>query len=99
MTTPPAADKPRSGVAWTSTVIAVAALLLLLTNAASLKGWIAQHPPDAAPAEARAAVDGWWDITSSLGLTAPRASVERLWRGAQALTWPAPPSKPGRTQR
>ena len=99
MTRTPAAERTRSGVAWTSTVIAVAAGLLLLTNAASFKGWIAQHPPDAVPPAAPAAVDAWWDVTSSLGLTAPRAAVERLWRGAQATAWPAPSSAAGKPQR
>ena len=99
MTTPPAADKPRSGVAWTSAAIAVAAGLLLLTNAASFKGWIAQHPPDAVPPAAPAAADAWWDLTSSVGLTAPRAAVERLWREAQAAAWPTAPSTPRKTQR
>ena len=92
-------DKPRAAVAWTSTVIAIAAGLLLLTNAASLKGWLDQHPPDAAPAAARSAVEAWWDLTAGAGLTTPRATVERLWRAAQALAWPAAPATPGQAPR
>lgn len=84
----PPRENPRAGVVWASTAIAVAALLLLLTNAASPEGWLAQHPPDAVPPVVRDAADGWWRITSAAGLTTPRATVERLWRAAQAATWP-----------
>jgi hypothetical protein len=87
MTVAPA-EKPCSAVAWTSKIIAVAAVTLLLTNPASLKGWIAQQRPEAVPPMARAAVDGWWNITEGLGLTTPRTAIERIWRGAQAAEWP-----------
>lgn len=89
-------EKPHSAVSWTSTIIAVAAIALMLTNPASLRGWIGQQPPDAVPPMARATVDVWWDLTDSVGLTAPRAAVERLWREAQATDWPAKPTKGAR---
>ena len=89
--TDPSAPTPRGAIAWTSAVIATAAVLLLLFNPASLTGWLAQHPPDAAPPVARGLVQSWSDTASRLGLTAPRAAIERVWKAARDAGWPGAP--------
>lgn len=69
---------------WTSLVIAVAALLLLATNAVSIGDWIDDMPPGPAQAELAAVADRWRATTDRIGLGAPRAWLHDRWRRAEA---------------
>jgi hypothetical protein len=89
-------DLPRDAsgkrpLGWTTLTIFVAGLLLLVTNAFSLKGWIDEQP--ASPLQAKLAgwAGEWQDATGSLGLGTPRAEIHKLWKESEAARFNAPP--------
>jgi hypothetical protein len=97
----PAPEPPQEprAVAWATLAIAVALILLLLFNAASLRSWTAQQAPSPAALAARDLADRWWAITTQAGLNAPRAAIADLWKSARALDWRSPPARDGPDQR
>jgi hypothetical protein len=74
-------------VGWTSAVMAIAAALLLLFNAQSIRGWTATQAPGPLSLAARGVAESWWATTARLGLAAPRAAISDLWVAAQAASW------------
>jgi hypothetical protein len=85
----------RRALAWTSTVIAVAAIFLLVFNATALHSWASSLKPSDATVELAAVAGGWEDATARLGLTAPRAFVHDVWAKQRALTWGQNNGAPG----
>ena len=80
------AEAPLAGVnplGWASGIIAVAAMLLLLFDAASLAAWIDELEPGPVQAEAAQRAHGWHDMTAAWGLAAPRATVKSAWDEAK----------------
>ena len=71
------------GLAWASIGIALATLILFLTNAVSLKGWIDEQPPSPAQAWAAAQADTWVAFTDRIGLGSPRAALHAQWKRAE----------------
>jgi hypothetical protein len=67
-----------------SGIIAVAAGLLLLFDAASLAAWVDEQPPGPTQAEAARIAHGWHDQTVAWGLAAPRATIKSAWEAAKA---------------
>ncbi len=94
---------PPEGEAWTSAVIAIAAVALLLVNARSVRSWTAQLPPGEAALAARDLADRWGTATARLGLDAPRAALAGAWEKLLAArfgeTRPGPSSSPPAGQR
>ena len=80
------ADAPGTAapLRWTATGLAVASLFLLATNSIALKSWVVEQTPG--PWQSRAAVlaTDWHARMTALGLSAPRAALNRLWLNAQA---------------
>jgi hypothetical protein len=93
---PDAEPPPPSGVAWTTAVIAIAAVALLLINAPSVRSWTAQLPPGEAALEARDLADRWAAATARLGLNAPRAALAGAWDRLLAARFGGTPPPPGR---
>jgi hypothetical protein len=77
---------------WTTGVIAVACVGLLLFNATSVRSWISDLPPGRASLAARRIAEQWWATTSNVGLAWPRSHIAALWRDAKALGWPSRPA-------
>lgn len=73
---------------WASGTIAVASLVLLLTNAASIADWIDDRPPGPWQARCSAMADGWVSLTDQIGLGAPRAALHQRWKRAEASRFP-----------
>ena len=88
-----------SGLGWTSGVIAVAALLLLLTNAVSLRDWINEQPPGPLQARASALADGWVAFTDGIGWGKPRAMLHEQWKRAEEARFPSNGDQPAADQR
>ncbi|UAK23920.1 hypothetical protein [Sphingomonas nostoxanthinifaciens] len=80
-----------SGIAWATTVIAVATLVLLLTNAVALRDWIDEQRPSPVQAYAATAADGWVAFTDTIGLGAPRAAMHGQWKRAEAARFAGQP--------
>jgi hypothetical protein len=97
---PDAEPPPPAGVAWTTAVIAIAAVALLLVNAQSARSWTAQLPPSDGALAARDLADRWAAATARLGLDAPRAALAGAWDRLLAARFPgAPPPSPRADQR
>jgi hypothetical protein len=78
-------------VRWAATVIAVAALFLLVFNATAIRSWAASLKPSEASAQFAVLAGQWEDATARFGLTQPRAVVHDLWAKQRALTWNGSP--------
>ena len=73
-----------SALAWASVAIGVAALFLLLTNAATLDGWARDLPPGPYAERATEASGRWAASTDRFGLGSPHAALHALWKKAEA---------------
>ena len=71
------------GLRWTAVVIATATLVLLLTNAVALQGWINEQRPGPLQADAAAVADAWVGLTDRMGLGTPRAALHARWKRAE----------------
>ena len=80
---------------WTTTVIGVAALVLVLFNATALKNWSASLNPNTVTVAAAGVAAGWEDLTGRIGLTAPRAVVHNAWAAGRSVTFPQKASPAG----
>lgn len=78
---------------WTTTVIAIASLLLLATNAVALDDWIDDMAPSPAQAQAAAISGQWRALTDGVGLGAPRAWLHQYWKRAEAARFGGPPDQ------
>ena len=85
------ADDPEpSGhaLSWAAGVMAIATLLLALTNAQSLDGWANDLPPSDLVAQVAGLTGGWKDRTDAAGLGKPREELHRGWKALEAARWP-----------
>lgn len=80
----PGAEPVAGGLGWTTVTIAVAAFLLLATNAVSLEDWVEDMPQSALQQQALGAAEAWRDWTDLVGLGAPRARLHGWWKAAEA---------------
>lgn len=64
---------------WASAIIAVAAMLLVVFDSASLAAWVDEQTPGTAQAEAARRAHQWHNQTTAWGLGAPRAAVKSAW--------------------
>jgi hypothetical protein len=77
------------GLRWTTTAIAVATLVLALTNAHAIRGWAWQLTPNEASARVVTVAEGWFDAMDRVGLNAPVETMHGWWQSARASGWPA----------
>jgi len=68
---------------WTSQVIAVATLFLLLFNAHALRGWSYQLPPNDYSARVVTLAEAWYDLTAKVGLNQPVEAMHARWQAAR----------------
>ncbi|MEA3013556.1 MAG: hypothetical protein QOD42_2101 [Sphingomonadales bacterium] len=91
----PAEPLPHDGLRWTSTIIVLATLILLVFNAHTLRGWAYELHPTDANAKIVSASEGWYDATASIGLNRPVEALHKAWREVMNLRFagqePAPP--------
>ena len=73
-----------SALGWTSIVVWLAALLLLLTNADTLDGWARDLPPSAYAERVTALTGQWAALTGRFGLGTPHAALHARWKKAEA---------------
>lgn len=67
-------------LAWTSTVLATAALTLLALNARALPSWLDGLPPSATTLTLHEVASAWAATSAQWGLGRPREAVRTLWR-------------------
>ena len=79
----PAEPVAAPGLGWTTGVIAIASLLLLATNAVSLRDWANDLTPSPAQATLAEATQGWLDFTEAVGVGRPRAWLHDQWKKAE----------------
>jgi hypothetical protein len=82
-------------LAWTVTVIAVASLVLALFNAGAIRGWAYDLKPTAFNQRIIGAAEGWYELTASMGLHRPGATMRGWWQSAQALRFTEAGNEPG----
>jgi len=76
-----------SGLAWTSTAIAVAALTLAVGNADSARNWSEGLKPGPVSQPVREAAEGWAGFTKATRLSLVRDQVRGLWERRHDLGW------------
>ena len=80
-------DKPIRGrhpLAWTSMTIAIAATVLLCTNAGTLAAWVDEKPVTERQQKASALAGRWKGTMDAYGITAPREWLHGAWKQMQA---------------
>jgi len=81
---------PPHPLRWTSTAIAVAALVLSLLNAHAIRGWAYQLPPGAWSESAVSLAEGWYGAVDAYGLNGPVEAMHRGWEAQRARRFEAP---------
>lgn len=71
------------GLRWTMTVIAIAALVLVLFNAGSLRSWADALKPTPVNDRIVVAADAWYDVTATIGLNRPADALRAGWEKVQ----------------
>ena len=71
---------PPHPLRWTTTVIAVAALVLALLNAHAIRGWAWQLPPGPWSERAVIVAEGWYEAIGRLGLNRPVEAMHGEWQ-------------------
>ena len=82
------------GLRWTSLVIAVATLVLALTNAHAIRGWAYQLPPNEWTAPVVTGAEAWYDTMDVVGLNAPVESMRSWWQSAKDVRFDGAPASP-----
>lgn len=82
---PPGGEDDRDGLVWTTSIIAIAALVLLLLNAAALKGWAYGLEPDTRNERIVALGEAWYQRVDGYYLNAPLATMRGWWTSFAAL--------------
>jgi hypothetical protein len=93
----PAAPPPDAhALRWTTTIIAITSLGLLLTNAATIAEWGAEMTPSPAVERFVNVADHWRAFTDRTGLGAARKGVHAVWKKLEAARFPgqAPAAAP-----
>ena len=73
-----------SALGWMSAVIAIVSVVLLLTNAVSLRDWVDEQAPGPIQAQAAQAADQWLALSRAIGFAAPRDALHTQWKRAEA---------------
>ena len=68
---------------WTSQVIAIGTLFLLLFNAHALRGWSYQLPPNDYSARVVTLAEGWYDLVGKAGFNRPVEAMHARWQAAR----------------
>ena len=84
----PAVPLPHDGLKWTTTVIAVATIFLLVFNAHALRGWAYELSPTDTTARVVSASESWYDLTTRAYLNRPVEALHHWWRGNMNLRFP-----------
>ncbi|HYD11871.1 MAG TPA: hypothetical protein VEC11_03390 [Allosphingosinicella sp.] len=84
----PAVPLPHDGLKWTTTVMVVATLFLLVFNAHALRGWAYELVPDDTSAKIVVVSERWYDLTARAGLNRPVEALHGWWRGNMNLRFP-----------
>ena len=79
----PGAPEDGQPLRWTSLAIALAALILLFSNAATIDDWAKELPPSAAAEQVTQVTGRWSAFTDRLGLGMPRALLHAQWKRAE----------------
>ncbi len=74
---------------WTSRIIVVAAMFLLVFNAVSIQNWSRQQAPGWVTTTVRRLSDVWAEQIAQLGADRPRQTVRDGYEGARDADWPA----------
>lgn len=72
---------------WTSRVIVVAAVFLLIFNVASIQNWSRQQPPGWVTTTVRRLADVWAEQIAQLGADQPRQAVRDGYETARDSRW------------
>ena len=96
---PPAADPDEEGLAardrrWTSRVIVIAAVFLLIFNIASVKNWARQQAPGWLTTTVSRLAEVWSEQMGLLGADQPREALSDAYRTASEAQWPDPTEPP-----
>lgn len=89
---PPGEPPDEEGVAardrrWTSRVIVVATVFLLIFNAVSIQNWSRQQAPGWVTTTVRRLADVWSEQIAQLGADRPRQAVRDGYEAAQDARW------------
>jgi hypothetical protein len=80
----PTGEPLRHPLRWTTSIMVIASLFLLATNAISLREWVDEQAPGPRQAQLAALAERWDALTLSIGLGVPRAALHREWKAAEA---------------
>jgi hypothetical protein len=75
---------------WTTTVIAVAALVLAVLNAPAIRGWAWQLPPGPWSERAVTVAESWYGMIGRFGLNRPVETMHRGWQGLRDARFDRP---------
>lgn len=97
---PPGEPPDDEGIAardrrWTSRVIVIAGVFLLIFNVASVQNWARQQAPGWVTTTVRGLADVWAEQTALLGADRPRETVREGYERARDAEW-ATPTDPSR---
>lgn len=95
----PDAELDRGGIGWTSGILAIASLFLLLTNGVSLRDWIDDQPPSPLQARASELADQWLQITTDFGVAVPRERMHAQWKRAEQARFETAADQPAAAER
>ena len=84
---------------WVSTVIATAALTLLLLNANALRGWAYQLAPGFWSEQTVAAAEAWYGLVDRVGLNRPFGTMHGCWQAARGEAQSSPADSSTRSAR
>jgi len=79
----PAAIDRRHPWRWTTTSLALAALLLALAEGPAIAGWVDDLPPGPVAAALQRPAQAWAGITARARLDMPAAWLRQRWKAAQ----------------
>ena len=76
-------EREDSALGWMTVVIGVISVLLLLTNAVSLRDWVDEQTPGPIQAQGAQVADEWLAISRAIGFAAPRDALHTQWKRAE----------------
>ncbi|MFC5346215.1 hypothetical protein ACETK8_15520 [Brevundimonas staleyi] len=96
---PPGEPPDEEGVAardrrWTSRVIVIATVFLLIFNAVSIQNWSRQQAPGWVTTTVRRLADVWSEQIAQLGADQPRQAVRDGYEAARDADWPGEAPRP-----
>jgi hypothetical protein len=96
---PPGDPPDEEGIAardrrWTSRVIVIAAVFLLIFNIASVQNWVRQQEPGWITTTVGRLAEVWSEQMALLGADRPRDAVRDAYEGARDAEWLSPATEP-----